>query len=328
MKIYRIFFLLLPLCAVSCYGDYVKDYDRVACGFANQTDVRSVIIGENEGFSTGVALGGVINNTEDRTVSFTVDYSVLNDGILNTMKTHKFAYIANLMAKVNKLEVMPASSYALSTDSGNPGRTVIRKGTHLGVIDIKFDMDQFLAKDRLLPYSVIPIRITKADKTEIISGMEYTVIGVRYENMLFGSWYHGGVMTKEKDGEIVDTYEYFTTVPMADNKVWTLTTVAPDALTANAVGREFSGAAAQMRLTLFDDDSISVESVAGATYQVEQDGECRFIRTKLLQDRKIALQYKYEADGFVYHAKDTLSFRNRLRDGVNEWQDENRENYE
>ena len=86
--------------------------------------------------------------------------------------------------------------------------------------------------------------------------------------------------------------------------------------------------AAQMKLTLGEDDAITVSPVEGATYSVEPDGESMFLRSKLLQDRKIALKYKYEKDGLVYHATDTLTFRNRIRDGVNEWQDENPEHYE
>lgn len=329
MKISKIFLAFLPLCAVSCYEDYIKDYDTVACGFANQTDVRSIVVGENDCFSTGVALGGVIDNTEDRTVSFAVDYSLVTPEVLNTMKTHKFGYIASLMAGVDALEALPASEYELLTDSGFAGRTVIRKGTHLGEITISVDMDTFLSEDHLLPYSVIPLRITGTDGTGVISGYDWTVIGVRYENMLFGNWYHGGVMTKEKDGQVVETFEYPASVPQAENKVWTLTTVAPYELTANAVGREFNGDKAQMRIAISpEDDSITITSVPGATFVVEQDGECKYLRSKLLQNRKVALQYKYEADGFTYHAKDTLTFRNRIRDGVNEWQDENQENYE
>jgi hypothetical protein len=60
---------------------------------------------------------------------------------------------------------------------------------------------------------------------------------------------------------------------------------------------------------------------------VTPDGESRFNRATLLQDRKIFLAYKYEKGGNVYHARDTLTFRNRIRDGVNEWQDENPEHY-
>ena len=68
-------------------------------------------------------------------------------------------------------------------------------------------------------------------------------------------------------------------------------------------------------------------AVEGATYVVEPDGECRFNKAKLLQDRQIFLSYKYVKAGETWHVKDTLSFRNRIRDGVNEWQDENQEAY-
>ena len=132
----------------------------------------------------------------------------------------------------------------------------------------------------------------------------------------------------DADGNKVRTDTYATTIPQADNLVWTLSTSAPFELTANAVGSEFNGTAAQMKLTLGDDDSITISPVAGAKYTVEPDGESRFIRTKLLQDRKIVLNYKYVSGGNTIHAHDTLTFRNRLRDGVNEWQDENPAHYE
>ena len=49
---------------------------------------------------------------------------------------------------------------------------------------------------------------------------------------------------------------------------------------------------------------------------------------KLIQDREIYLNYMYSnGDGTTTVVTDTLKFRNRMRDGVNEWQDENPENY-
>ena len=147
--------------------------------------------------------------------------------------------------------------------------------------------------------------------------------------MLFGNYYHGGyTVVTDAAGNEVERIYYYTAVPQEDTKVWTLTTVEPFALTANAVGNEMNSTAAQMKLTLGEDDAITVSPVEGATYSVEPDGESMFLRSKLLQDRKIALKYKYEKDGLVYHATDTLTFRNRIRDGVNEWQDENPEHYE
>ena len=51
-------------------------------------------------------------------------------------------------------------------------------------------------------------------------------------------------------------------------------------------------------------------------------------RSKLLQGRKLFLNYTYSSpDGTVTEVTDTLTFRNRIRDGVNEWQDENPQHY-
>ena len=330
MKTRLTILIICAFCVVSCYPDYVGDYSKKACGFANQTDVRSLIVGEGMTFSTGVALGGTINNDEDRTISIGTDYSLVGDATFNAMKTHTFSYIADLMKKVSSISALPASIYSLESASGNAGTVVIRKGTHVGFIKVKVDSAAFLSDPgRLYPKQVIPLVITDGHGTDIIPGKGSTVIGVRYENMLFGNWYHGGYSEVfDADGNKVRTDTYATTIPQADNLVWTLSTSAPFELTANAVGSEFNGTAAQMKLTLGDDDSITISPVAGAKYTVEPDGESRFIRTKLLQDRKIILNYKYVSGGNTIHAHDTLTFRNRLRDGVNEWQDENPAHYE
>lgn len=321
---------LTAACAVSCYEDYVGDYSAVACGFANQTDVRSLVVGEGMSFSTGIALGGVIDNTEDRRIGFTTDYSLVGSASYDAMKNHTFSYISKLMAGVPSISALPASLYEFGTEGRHPGQALIRKGSHLGVITVKVDSAAFLSDPgRLYPKEVIPLRITDGGGTDVISGKETTVIGVRYENMLFGNWYHGGVTeVRDAGGNLIRTDVYPTTVPQAENLVWTLTTVEPFALTANAYGNAFNGSKAQMKLSLNADDSITVESVPGADVEISADGESRFLRSKLLQDRKIVLSYSYVSDGNTCHARDTLSFRNRIRDGVNEWQDENPGNYE
>ena len=57
-------------------------------------------------------------------------------------------------------------------------------------------------------------------------------------------------------------------------------------------------------------------------------GTGMFDGSKLLQNRKLNLEYTVTADdGTRKEVKETLYFRNRMRDGVNEWQDENPENY-
>jgi hypothetical protein len=227
------------------------------------------------------------------------------------------------------LKPLPAAQYRLLTESGVSGKAVIKKGTHLGKIVVKLE-DSFLDdRSRVLPGFVIPLRVIRAGDLSLIEGRETTVIGVRYEALLFGHWWHGGkTVVKDASGNEVETITYHTEIPQADTKVWTLTTVAPYSLTANAVGPELNGAAPQMELSLGEDGEVTVASVAGAKYVVEQDGDCSWNEAELLQNREIYLKYRYEKDGNVYHAEDTLTFRNRVRDGVNEWQDENQNKYE
>ncbi len=329
MKKYLFISLASLLGLTSCYDDYVKDNPTQAVGFANQTDVRSVIVGEGMKFSTGVALGGIIDNDRNRLINYEIDYSLVNDETLSAMKSHLFSYIQDLCKPIDALEALPADEYRLRPDGGVDGVVLIREGSHLGQIVIKVDSVKFLSDaSRTTPRFVIPLRLTDGNDTGLIEGKTTSVIGVRYENMLFGNYWHGGeTVVTDASGQEVNRIQYYTTVPQADTKVWTLTTVEPMALTANAVGGELNGSSAQLKLIQGADGQITVASVDGALYEVQPDGACSFNRAKLLQDRKIFLKYKYEKDGLTYHATDTLTFRNRIRDGVNEWQDEHPENY-
>jgi hypothetical protein len=74
-------------------------------------------------------------------------------------------------------------------------------------------------------------------------------------------------------------------------------------------------------------NNIAISATPESSIEFEADGQSSFNGSKLLQERKLFLNYKYEREGYTYHCQDTLSFRNRIRDGVNEWQDENPENY-
>ena len=78
MKKYILLLSLSALALTSCYDSYIHDNADAAVGFANQNDVRSVVVGESLEFSTGVALAGVIDNKEDRTVGYTVDAALVN----------------------------------------------------------------------------------------------------------------------------------------------------------------------------------------------------------------------------------------------------------
>lgn len=316
-------FIVLLIALTSCYDDYIKDFDYDSVYFVYQTDVRTVVVGEGMKFEIGAALGGVTTNTRDRRVVFRIDESLIQPSVLTTMKGQT-GYIKTAMTPVTKLSPLPSSYFSLSNDQ----EMVIKAGNHVGTVVLKVDSTKFLADSAsMIPNYALGLYITEADADSILPTKRSKVIALKYENMLFGNYWHGGVtIIKNEAGTPLDTISYYTSIPQPENKVWTLKTVGPQVLVTNGFSDQVT-AKNEMRLTL-EGDVITVDSNPGATQQVVGDGSSSFNRAKLLQNRKIFLNYKYKNNqGNWCYATDTLTFRNRIRDGVNEWQDENPSHY-
>ena len=315
--------LMIAVALGSCYDDYITDYDYDGIYFPYQTDVRTFVVGEGMKIEIGADLGGVRENTRDRIVTFAIDNSLVTANVLAAMKGGA-QYIKDAVAPVNTLLPIPTNYYTLSSNS----QIVIKTGQHMGSIVMNIDSAKFLADPNTLYANyAIPFNMLSADADTILSTKKTAVIGLKYENMLFGNYWHGGVTTvKDAAGTTVSTIVYYTAVNQPENKIWKLTTVAPNALVANGISDQTSSKG-EMKLTL-DGTNIIVSTNAGSTFPVEANGPSTYNRAKLLQNRKILLNYKYvNAAGNTCYAQDTLTFRNRVRDGVNEWQDENPANY-
>jgi hypothetical protein len=317
-----IFCLLLSIAMVSCYDDYIKDFTYSGIYFPYQVDVRSFIVGEGMKIDVGVTLGGVIENTKDRNVSFTFDNTLINASILNKMKTSPSAYIKNPVTSISTLLALPASYYTLS----NTSTIVIKAGQHSGRVTVAVDSAAFLADNlTIIPNYVLPFRITAADADSVVKLKSYAVVGVKYENMLFGNYWHGGITTVDSAGVTVKPIRYYTTIPQPDNKVWTLTTVAPNALVSNGYADQTT-TKQEVKLTL-SGGNITISAGTGSTNAYQPDGASTYNQAKLLQNRKIVLSYKYVIGVKTFHAQDTLTFRNRIQDGVNVWMDEDPTHY-
>ena len=145
--------------------------------------------------------------------------------------------------------------------------------------------------------------------------------------MLFGKYWHGGVAVVNRPSKSDTTIKYYTTIPMPETKVWNLITNSPTSVIAPGYLDQVTGKT-EMLLTLNGTD-IAVTGLTGSTYSITSDGASTFNRPKLLQNRLLFLKYKFTnpANGWTYHCTDTLTFRNRIRDGINEWQDENPDHY-
>ena len=314
--------LVLGVALVSCYKDYINDFDYDAIYFPYQTDVRTFVVGEGMTIEVGTALGGVRENKKDRNVMFSLDNSLVAPA-LALMKLGS-QYIKDATAPVTTLLPLPADYFTLSDNS----KMVIKAGNHMGSVVVKVDSAKFVADPlTLFANYAIPFYINSADADTVLEAKRSAVIGVKYENMLFGNYWHGGVTTvKDATGATIQTIPYYTAVNQPENKIWKLKTVAANALVTNGYSDQTT-AKDEMKLTL-DGTNIIVSTNAGSTFAVVPDGASTFNRAKLLQNRKILLNYKYvNAAGNTCYAQDTLTFRNRIRDGVNEWQDENPANY-
>ena len=312
--------------ATSCYEDYAKDYDLTATYFAHQFDTRTLVVGEGMKIQVGVGLGGVVKNTELRTVSFTIDDALLTKyNALSNLKAGD-SYMKEAMQGVSAISTLPNDYYTLS----HPNTFEIKPGTQVGVVTLRVDSVKFLSNPdkTLVANYVLPLAITgKQNIDAVLEGRDYAVIGLRYDNMLFGNYWYGGESTvKDAQGnEIAGKKKtYYTRIPQDESVVWKLKTVAPFELETNRVANQ----AGAIRIKLNQDGTVTLSKASKSTLEVENDGVSSFNKAKLLQNRKIYLNYKLKnADGTFTHYKDTLTFRNRIRDGVNEWQDENPEHY-
>lgn len=317
-------FIVVSVALASCYPDYIADYTVSGVYFPYQNDVRTFVVGEGMKIEVGATLGGVISNTKDRNVTFAFDPSLITSDMLQRFKNAANAYIKIPVSTVTAFKQLPSNYYTIS----NTNTMVIKSGQHMGSVVIKPDSATFLGDpDTKVATYVLPFNITKADVDTILEPKRYAVIALRYDNMLFGKYWHGGSAVVNRPAKSDTTLRYYTAVPMPEAKVWTLTTNSPNSLYAPGFLDQVTGKT-EMLLTLNGND-ITVSSAPGSTFAISQDGASVFNRPKLLQDRKIFLKYKYTdpVTNFTYHCTDTLTFRNRVRDGVNEWQDENPANY-
>lgn len=330
------------LLAASCYEPYITDYTYSTVYNAFQYDLRTFVVGEGEQFEYTVALAGVLDNTADRNVSVSICDDLVTasipeligvdaasftayDGLSGKGKfgTVSQSYVSDEVKAlgVTAMEPLPSSCYTVSGLDGMK----IEKGKWTAKATVKAT-DEFINNPKAIkPYYAIGFKIESAQADTIPLQKSFEVIAVKIENKYYGNWYHGGKTTVVDNvtGQIIPERceDYSLVLPQPDDKAYILTTVAPDEVVTNKIGSK-SG---ELHLK-FDGENITL-SVPDPTLKISC-GACYSNGAKLLQDRKIYLNYSYDnGDGTSSFVSDELTFRNRIRDGVNEWQDLNPENY-
>lgn len=334
---------LLPLLLSGCYKDYTLDYDFTAAYIAYQYDLRTFVIGEEGKFDFTVALAGVVDNTKDRTVEVELRDELLSEDL--SQYTTEFGvssftaldglngkggfgdlsqkYVTEGVSGLTSLTPLPSEYYTVD----GLDRMVIKKGRHTSAVTIKATPAIEEDPDAFRPYYALGFKLNKADVDSVLCEKSFEIIVVKCENKFFGNWYHGGktVIKDDATGNVVSEDVYDLVIPQADSKVYSLTTV--DAAT---VKTDKIGAGAGSLLLKFNGNEITVSSADGSKeIKPIPDQPSVYNDAKLLQDRKMTLNYSFSnGDGTTTYIYDYLEFRNRIRDGINEWQDENEKNYE
>ena len=312
--------LLIPLIALffvtGCYDSYVRDFDYTAVYAAYQYDLRTFVLGEEAKFDFTVALGGVMANDRDRAVEVALDESLLA-GAASGMKSQSLVsgdYVSAAFKSYASPDLVPLPTTHY-TVNGLDGLT-IAKGRHTAAVTLR--ATDAIASDpaAFKPGYGLAFRILKADADTVLETKNFAVIGIICENRFFGNWTREGeVKNYDAGGKLVSTDTE--AASLADDRVYNLSTVDAKTLRCNKV----NGTSGEMLLT-FDGNGITVSSTDGTV-----SGTGSFNGATLLQDRKLTLEYTVTTADGRKEVKDILSFRNRLRDGVNEWQDENPEHY-
>ncbi len=322
-------FIILSIALVSCYENYILDYTHTGVYFPYQQDVRSFIVGEGMKIEVGPAFGGVRKNTIDRTVNYVFDNTLITPARLNLLKIASQPYIKNAALPVVTLKRLSGTYYTI-TDST---KFIIKSGWPNGTVVIKADSTKFLndSVNTLISTYVLPFKLTSAPEIDtILASMSTNIVGVKFENKLFGYYWHGGAAVVNRPTLADTTIVYKTTIPTAsENPTWTLTTAGPSTLKANAYYNVNNTGVTQQLLLVLKGTKVYVSAAAGSAFAFTPDGESSFNNPKLLQDRRIYIKYKYTnaVSGYTYHCTDTLRFRNRLHDGTNEWFDTDASHY-
>ena len=265
--------------------DFVVDYDFTAIYFANRKIDRSIIIGEYDYIQVGVVLSGkVANNTEEW-----AKYHLNPDTVTGSGYT-----------------VLPDNYYTIenSIEGKDPGTFYVPSGDWLGMVKVTLN-DQFVNDPLALTANyALGFELEKNNTSvdSILTGKEAVIITFKYISNAEGFYYHNGVATGGTEAIVYD------------QKVWELSTEGTTSVESNGLGNGLGGAQNKILIEINADNTVTLSSADGGLPITDLSG------SRYDPDlRQFYLNYSYDEGGVIYNSTDTLVFRNRVVDGINQW---------
>jgi hypothetical protein len=271
-----------------------------------QEYTRTVVVGEGLSFKIGAAMAGLTTNTLDRTIDLQIDP------------------ILYKTTPTDPRLLMPGNYYTTSP-SGKPLREVIPAGQFIGYITVNLDSVNFLSDPTSMYKSLnnegytLPVRIVATSLDSIEQGLDTIKISVKYIAGQDGYYLFKQTIKKEVAGSIVTSVTKQIDYPNeSDNSTHRFLTQGPYKLKVTAATVAFT-AGLNFNINVDKSSAITYESITGQPV-VTAEGT----NTYNPKTRDFALNYNYKKAGIVdttYHVTDSLFFRNRIRDKVNETRD-------
>lgn len=219
--------LLLITACTNTPNDF-PDFTNQAVYFPYQYPVRTLVLGESKidnsidlqhAFNIGVCIGGMYENSQDRTVSFGLAPQYLR--YLNAFQ------ITDPNGTLTTVKIMPSNYYSLVTTADST--IVIPKGSFSGLLRVNLTDAFFNDPDSYKTTYVIPLKIRSASN-DILEGvpalslqqnpypnpflssdwksgyipMNFTLFAVKYINPWHGTYFYRG--KQYKNGVLESTY--------------------------------------------------------------------------------------------------------------------------
>jgi hypothetical protein len=323
----KIFLIILTFFGLySCHNFEINhpDFEYTSGYFPYQFPVRTLVLGDyiydnandnSHKFVISVALGGLYENTKDRTFQFVVDDNLCN----------RILFVGG----GDPVKAMPKSYYTLSS----PDKIVIPTGKYNGGVDVQLT-DAFFSDPLAIKNTyVIPLKLkSSADVDTILSGSSanpnadirmasqwsvapknFTMFAVKYINEYHGNYFHYGTSkVKNAAGTDVETTTYSETY-VENNAVSKLNTTGRYQVSLTTPFRSKIMTGDIKMLLNFTGNTCTVTAAPGAGYTITGTGA--FVSKKYSWGNKdrdgITLKYTVSSATNRYDADEVLVARDR-----------------
>lgn len=322
-------FIILIFLITSCTNqeNIFDDFETQNVYFPIQFPIRTVNLIEDSridnsidlerAFSIGVSIGGLRENTKNRTINIAPAPELVTNTLINGRPT----------------QLMPPSYYSIASSS----QITIPAGSFSGKVRVDLT-DAFFADPLAIDANyVIPLKITNGSyntlngtsNSSVVnpdvrvashweagkSPKNFTMFAVKYINKYDGVYLHKGEDSTldGPNGNVISTETYNETF-IERNFLTDITTVSLNKSHSNRMGKN-KGNLYKMELTISPDGSITISSVPGSL-PVSGTGTFVSKENSLAESwggesrKTMFIEYTYENNGVHHKAKDTLIFRN------------------